>query len=134
MGRVSAETAATKTIASSRPYVGAQNCPCRCCSLNRMNYTQLRIQRLTRELCEEMSLEYGTEQAARMFEQAANDIRTATGARSTRPADRAFTFVRSALTGTPHSAASAPKSAPGRVTTFAHSIDDDHELASGSRA
>jgi hypothetical protein len=53
----------------------------------RMNYTLLRIERLTRELCEEMSLEYGTEQAARMLEQAALDIRTAKGARSTRSAE-----------------------------------------------
>jgi hypothetical protein len=69
----------------------------------RMNYTLLRIERLTRELCEEMSLEYGTEQAARMLEQAALDIRTAKGARSTRSAERAFALARSALTSIPAS-------------------------------
>ncbi|HWJ05980.1 MAG TPA: hypothetical protein VNS57_09335 [Steroidobacteraceae bacterium] len=59
-----------------------------------MNYASLRIQRLTRELSEEMSVEYGTEQAARMLEQAATDIRRAVDARSTRPADNAFALQR----------------------------------------
>jgi hypothetical protein len=40
-----------------------------------MNHTALRIQRLTRELSNELSVEYGSEQAARTFEQAAIDIR-----------------------------------------------------------
>jgi hypothetical protein len=51
-----------------------------------MNYTASRIKRLTRELSEEMSVEYGTEEAARMLERAAIDIRRAEDARSTRPA------------------------------------------------
>lgn len=59
-----------------------------------MKYVQLRIQRLTRELSEEMSVEYGPEGAARMLEQAATDIRRAADARSTRPADSAYTLLR----------------------------------------
>jgi len=59
-----------------------------------MNYTPLRIQRLTRELSEEMSREYGTEEAARMLERAAIDLRRAADARSTRPAEIASTLLR----------------------------------------
>lgn len=59
-----------------------------------MNYASLRIQRLTRELTEEMSVEYGTEQAARMLEQAATNIRRTADARSTRPAESPLTLLR----------------------------------------
>lgn len=57
-----------------------------------MNHTPLRIQRLTRELSEEMSVNYGTEEAARMLEQAATDIRKTAEQHSNPTADRASTL------------------------------------------
>ena len=59
-----------------------------------MNHARLRIQRLTRELSEEMSVEYGPEQAALMLEQAATEIRRTADAGSTRPLDRTSTLLR----------------------------------------
>jgi hypothetical protein len=59
-----------------------------------MNYARLRIQRLTRELSEELSTEYGPQQAALMLEQAATEIRRTADAGSTRPTDRASTLLR----------------------------------------
>ena len=59
-----------------------------------MNDVPLRIQRLTRELSDEMSVEYGTEEAARMLEQAATEIRRTANARSTRPAAEASGLLR----------------------------------------
>lgn len=59
-----------------------------------MNDVPLRIQRLTRELSHEMSAEYGTEEAARMLEQAAAEMRLTANARSTRPAAEASGLLR----------------------------------------
>lgn len=59
-----------------------------------MNYAPLRIERLTRELSDEMAVAYGTEQAARMLEQAATEIRRTANARSTRPAPEASGLLR----------------------------------------
>lgn len=59
-----------------------------------MNYAPLRIERLTRELSEELASEYGTEEAARMLERAATDLRRAADARSTRPAEPRATLLR----------------------------------------
>lgn len=50
-----------------------------------MNQIALRIERLTRELGEELLQEYGAENAARMLEIAATEIRRRAEARVTRP-------------------------------------------------
>lgn len=49
-----------------------------------MNDASPRIQRLARELSEELTQQCGPERAARMFERLAADIRAAAGAQSTR--------------------------------------------------
>lgn len=59
-----------------------------------MSYARLRIQRLTRELSEEMSAEYGPQQAALMLEQAATEIRRTADAASIRPTHRTSTLLR----------------------------------------
>ena len=63
-----------------------------------MNYAPLRIERLLRELSDEMSVEYGTEEAARMLEQAATEIRRTADAQSTRPADDRSRLLRGLMT------------------------------------
>jgi hypothetical protein len=62
-----------------------------------MNYAPARIQRLTRELSEELCLEYGAEQAARILEAAATEIRRADDSRTTRPAGERFHLQRGRL-------------------------------------
>jgi hypothetical protein len=59
-----------------------------------MNYAPLRIQRITRELSEELVEEYGAEDAARILEQAAEEIRRAANARATGPTEDVVRLVR----------------------------------------
>ena len=59
-----------------------------------MNHARLRIQRLTRELSDEMATEYGPEQAARMLELAATEVRRTADAVSTRPSNSTSALLR----------------------------------------
>jgi hypothetical protein len=59
-----------------------------------MNYAPLRIQRITRELSEELVEEYGVEDAARILEQAAEEIRRTANSRATGPTEDVVRLVR----------------------------------------
>jgi hypothetical protein len=76
--RLSVETQARPSVRTA----DACHEPCR---VTRMNYAPLRIQRLLRELSEELLQEYGAEQSARMLDTAAAELRRDADARATRP-------------------------------------------------